>query len=531
MAKDVKNQPVTGQKQLLLLSFFEGACVMVAELAGGKMQAPFYGTSLYVWASTLAITLGGLTLGYYWGGELSKKEVPERQKTLFLTLAISSAFVALMPVTAKFIMAATLDIGFLTGLITSQVFYLLPPIIGMGMVSPMLISLIATDNKSGKAAGLIYAVSTLGGVIATMITGFWLVPTIGVSLPCIIIGAVLLILSIIILRPKNKLIPTLLLLLMMLSFFFYNSNRQNETEKYKILYHTEGMLGQVKVVDFTYTENGMNIPSRVMLVNHNWQTWINSQDKNFSFLYYTRFTNAIIKSMPAGSHALLIGLGGGTVAHQMEQHGISYDAVEIDGRLPMLAEKYFGLHQAVKNTVVDDGRHYINTCKKKYDLIIVDALLGENIPSHLLSKEAFTKMKSLLNPSGKIFIEFDGIKKDEDGLAQQMVYNTLNEAGFRTRIFSSSPNRTNYDIMYIATQRADNSYDTTQILTDAYYPIKGSLKVFEVTELLTNPSTAIVTDETPSLDYYLRNRMVAFREEYLGDYNAEFLEDNMSFFR
>ena len=531
MKNDTTTNVSIPRNLLLLLSFFEGACVMVAELAGGKMLAPFYGTSLYVWASTLALTLGGLTIGYYWGGELSKRDVEQRKKTLFLILAIASALVIVMPMTARFIMARTLDMGFLTGVITSQIFFLMPPIMGMGMVSPMLISLIAENNNSGKAAGLIYAISTLGGVLATMITGFWLVPLVGISLPCIVAGGLLLVLTIIVLRPKNKILASVLLLLLVPAFFFYNSNQHRETDKYKILYHTEGMLGQVKVVDFTYTENGLNIPSRVMLVNHNWQTWIDRNDKNFSFLYYTRFTNAIIRSMPQGSKALLIGLGGGTVAHQLEQHGMSYDAVEIDGRLPELAEKYFGLKHAIANTAVDDGRHYINVCKKKYDLIIVDALLGENIPSHLLSKESFEQMKKLLTDNGKIFIEFDGIRQEDDGLAQQMVYNTLNSAGLNTRIFSSSPKRTNYDIMYIAGKTKDNAYDTTQIITDKYYPIKGQLKMFDVTDMLGNPSVAVITDENPGLDYYLRDRMVAFREDYLGNYNAEFLEDNMSFFR
>ena len=41
---------------------------MAIELAGAKMVAPFYGTSLYVWASVLAVTLGGLTTGYFLGG-------------------------------------------------------------------------------------------------------------------------------------------------------------------------------------------------------------------------------------------------------------------------------------------------------------------------------------------------------------------------------------------------------------------------------------------------------------------------------
>ena len=53
---------------LLLVAFIEGGAVMAIELAGAKMVAPFYGTSLYVWASVLAVTLSGLTTGYFLGG-------------------------------------------------------------------------------------------------------------------------------------------------------------------------------------------------------------------------------------------------------------------------------------------------------------------------------------------------------------------------------------------------------------------------------------------------------------------------------
>jgi predicted membrane-bound spermidine synthase len=425
-------------------------------------------------------------------------------------------------------MQQTLEMDFLTGVIISQLFFLLPPIIGMGMVSPMLISMIAEHNESGKAAGLVYAVSTLGGVIATMLTGFWLVPLIGISVPCVVIGALLFLLSIIVLRPSNKIAPVALLILLVPSALFIYGTNTGSTDKYKVVYYTEGMLGQVKVVDFTYSYHDNNIKSRVMLVNHNWQTWVSTTDEDFSFLYYTRFTNAVISSLPKDSRALLIGLGGGTVAKQMEKHHVNYDAVEIDGRLPKLAEKYFGLKTAVANTAIDDGRHYVNVCKKKYDLIIIDALLGENVPSHLLSLECFQKMKTLLNPNGKIFIEFDGVNDEEPGVAQSALKNTLEKAGYNCRTFSSYPNRTNFDMMYVATTGIANNYDTAQIIPNFYYPFSGPLKKFEVS--LEHVTDDIVTDNNPSLDYYLRNRMIAFRQNYLLNFNKDFLDDQMPFF-
>ncbi len=56
-----------------LIAFIEGACVMITELLGAKIIAPFYGASLYVWSSVLGVTLFSLATGYYLGGIISTK--------------------------------------------------------------------------------------------------------------------------------------------------------------------------------------------------------------------------------------------------------------------------------------------------------------------------------------------------------------------------------------------------------------------------------------------------------------------------
>lgn len=49
---------------LLVVFFFKGAAVMVTELIGAKIIAPFYGASLYVWAFVLGVILAALATGY-----------------------------------------------------------------------------------------------------------------------------------------------------------------------------------------------------------------------------------------------------------------------------------------------------------------------------------------------------------------------------------------------------------------------------------------------------------------------------------
>jgi len=65
---------------LFLLCFLEGASVMIAELLGAKMLAPQFGSSLHVWSTVMAITLGGLALGYFCGGLISEKRKTQKDE-------------------------------------------------------------------------------------------------------------------------------------------------------------------------------------------------------------------------------------------------------------------------------------------------------------------------------------------------------------------------------------------------------------------------------------------------------------------
>lgn len=163
---------------LFVVSFVEGGAVMAVELVGAKIVGPFYGNSLYVWAAVLGLTLGGLTSGYLLGGVLSKKFPCKR--TLYLIMLVSAVLVALMPWTASLIMEATLGLELRAGITLSCLVFLFPPLVCFGMVSPLIIRLVTThDNKVGHAAGTVYAVSTVGGILATYSVAFYAIPDVG----------------------------------------------------------------------------------------------------------------------------------------------------------------------------------------------------------------------------------------------------------------------------------------------------------------------------------------------------------------
>jgi predicted membrane-bound spermidine synthase len=71
---------------LYLTVFLTGGAVMVIELLGTRIIAPFYGVSLYVWSSLISVALIALAIGYFAGGRWA-----DRAKRTGLSLVISLA--------------------------------------------------------------------------------------------------------------------------------------------------------------------------------------------------------------------------------------------------------------------------------------------------------------------------------------------------------------------------------------------------------------------------------------------------------
>ena len=74
--------------------FVCGFAVMIVELLGTRIIAPFYGTSLYVWSALISVTLVSLSIGYYFGGRLADRM---GGNLLPASIAIAGVFVLIVP--------------------------------------------------------------------------------------------------------------------------------------------------------------------------------------------------------------------------------------------------------------------------------------------------------------------------------------------------------------------------------------------------------------------------------------------------
>ena len=497
----------------LAIAFIEGATVMAAELLGAKMTAPFFGTTIYSWAAVLAITLGGLAAGYYFGGWISSKK--STNIVLSSILILSGIFMLFMPSIASLIMESVIEISLMWGLIISLMIFLFPLIFLFGMVSPVIIETLVMQAKdSGKIAGKVYAISTLGGVINTLLMGFYIIPNYGIKWPAMAYGVLMLLTAIIFISSKRKVLFSAVIVLISVIGISAQNIENDKKSPIKIIYSSEGLLGQVKVADYNIMTPDKNIfPLRGLLVNNTWQTVINMNDGT-SMLDYIYFIRPLLSGFDKEANTLLIGLGAGALAREIQLKGHNLEVVELDSRLERLAKKYFGLPQNTKVTA-DDGRHFLRIAKKKYDLIIFDAFLGENPPWHLLTKESFLEVKSLLKPNGKLIIEFYGLLNGADGLATRSVFSTLENSGFKVDVIATADsNSMERNFIYIAGKQLFdyNNLDYSGIkYTDK--SISNMKDYLLPREDFFNEKHYILTDDLPILEKMLLKPALLWRKQ------------------
>lgn len=169
-------ESTTSRLIILLVAFINGFVIMSIELLGGRVLAPYFGSSVHVWGSIITVFMLSLSLGYLWGGKLSLgKAGPRTFAWFFIGAAILSLPIIFLAEDLMAWVFITIEDPRYGSLVTAMLLYFLP-ICVMGMVSPYSVRLlVSTQESSGGVAGLLYFVSTLGSALGTLATSFYFV--------------------------------------------------------------------------------------------------------------------------------------------------------------------------------------------------------------------------------------------------------------------------------------------------------------------------------------------------------------------
>ncbi|HEY2484559.1 MAG TPA: fused MFS/spermidine synthase [Candidatus Binataceae bacterium] len=169
-----------------------GAVLMGFEMLGSRYLVPYFGGGINTWAGLISVVLSGLAIGYLIGGTLVDRQASPR--VIGIPVALAAAYLALVPPTADHVLRwvmDTLGYGAFAILFASSVLLLVPFSL-LGILSPAAVRLlIRSTEESGRVAGVVYGLSTIGNVCGVLFTTFLLIPTIGVR-PITYIYAVLL---------------------------------------------------------------------------------------------------------------------------------------------------------------------------------------------------------------------------------------------------------------------------------------------------------------------------------------------------
>ena len=387
---------------LLAIVFISGASVLGIEILGTRLLGPFYGVSIFLWSALITVTLVALAIGYWIGGRWADRR-PSSAGLAYL-LAIAGAWIVLIPWMRTPLLTLVEPLGLRSAVLAAAFILFAPPLSLLGMVTPLAIRLkTASVNEVGRAAGDIFAISTIASVLSALAVGFWLIPLVGVSrltrlIGVLLLGAAALAWILESRRSAKHVRQGVTVALLLIAGLFIAGIRSGERDP-AIIALRESAYSELRVVD--------RAQRRFLLIDGGIHTIVDPQSGETYFTYVPVIDVAKCFYEQPGTMCL-VGLGGGSVARSFHRDGWSVDAVEIDPEVEAIARDHFDLEDAARVYVMD-GRRYFRERKDRYDLIVVDAFGSSAIPFHLVSREAFALMSDRLTPNGLLVMNVEAV--------------------------------------------------------------------------------------------------------------------------
>jgi spermidine synthase len=391
---------------LEIVVFTCGALVMIYEIIGSRLLAPYIGTSTYVWTSLIGVILGALSLGYWLGGKYADRR-PEI-KILASVIFIAGGLVALTILIQEIVLsliAQSLLIIELKALVAAFLLFA-PASVLLGFVTPYAVRLkMLAVEDAGKTVGRLYALSTVGSILGTFLAGFFLIPFVGSTKTLYIIGASLILLSILLVPFAFSQFKIAALILFVLavgtsefqSYYIYKTNDLHDidTEYSRVrIFNSktkEGKDIRALAIDPFIIQSGMFF------------------DKDELVFEYTKYYHLVRHFKPDFQNTLMIGGAGYSFPkdYLRKYPNAKMDVVEIDPQMTEIARKYFRLEENPRLKIIhQDGRIFLNQAdSNKYDAVLIDAFGSLfSVPFQLTTIEAVKQIdRSLVDDGVVIF--------------------------------------------------------------------------------------------------------------------------------
>ncbi len=388
---------------LMLASFAIGFATMGFEMSLARQAAPYVGNSMPVWACLISTILAASFIGYLLGAVIGKQSAAARW--VRLALALAGGMILLIGLIAPWFLRAIqfphqpenlwAVLSFMLLLLVSTV-----PVALLCSVSPILVRLGSDKQEdTSMAAGWLYASSTVGGLIGSLLPPFLLFPLLGLRLSFAVVSLPCLLAAMIQSRNnlKTRILPriSLILLLGLVSFASPQATPG-------VLVTQESSQNHLEV-----QQNDQGVTRLIVGPSWSVQSIYDPTGPSYggSWPMFLAAHSLRGDCQTAPQRVLIVGLGGGTLARDLRFAfpQVVIDGIEPDREILTLAKHYFHLPDDVQ-IITQPVRSYLDTVQADYDLILIDAFAGIYVPFPLVTEEFFAIIRKALRPQGVLAI-------------------------------------------------------------------------------------------------------------------------------
>jgi hypothetical protein len=377
------------------LVFAASGAVLVLEILGIRLLAPYVGLTLETTTTIIGTVLAGIATGSAVGGRAADRTEARR---LVPELLVGGALLAIGIVPLIRVLGAALSGGGDVAALAITLAALFPSAAVLSAITPVVAKLQLHDlDSTGSVVGRLSAWATAGALVGTFGTGFVLVPLLPTDAAVFALGGALLVLGLGLAlydraRTATAAAGTALGALVVAAATLASGSPCDAESTY----HCARVL-----------EDEGRPAGRVLVLDDLRHSYVDLRDPRHLDFDYARWIGDALDGMaPPGAplDAVFVGGGGFTLPRYLAatRPGSRSRVLEVDGALVDLARERLGLRPGPALRVrTGDARVTLrDEPAASADLAVGDAFGGRSIPWHLATAEFAADLRRVLRPDG-----------------------------------------------------------------------------------------------------------------------------------
>jgi spermidine synthase len=421
---------------LPFLVFVVGTGSLGAEIAAVRLLAPYFGASTIVWANTIGIVLVALSVGYWLGGRLGDRH--PNMRALCLVALSAAVMLALVPFVADPLLDVAVDAldeisaGAFVGSLLAVLVLVAIPVLLLGTVSPWAIRLaVHSVEEAGTVAGRLYALSTAGSLLGTLVSALVLIPLVGTRRTFLIFALAIAIVAVWGLRPVRRwaLAPAAIAALIALPVGTLKADTEGGG---RVIHEAETEYQYARVIEYPDRSRTLELnegQAEHSVCEAECEAGPGGPRDPSSVLTGGVWDGHLVLQFAGREEAprrvAILGNAAGTTSRAYEEFfpRTRVDGVEIDAELSEIGREYFDMNNPRLHLYHEDARPFMRRIDARYDVISVDAYRQPYIPFYLTTVEFFETVRDRLTPGGVLIVNV-GHPEGQDDLEKVLTATT-----------------------------------------------------------------------------------------------------------